>query len=67
MSALLEVENLSVRHGQLLAVSELSLVVTAGQVVAVIGANGAGRARCWRRSPVYGTPPTAGSCWTART
>jgi branched-chain amino acid transport system ATP-binding protein len=43
MSALLEVENLSVRHGQLLAVSELSLVVNAGQVVAVIGANGAGK------------------------
>jgi branched-chain amino acid transport system ATP-binding protein len=43
MSALLEVENLSVRHGQLVAVSELSLVVNAGQVVAVIGANGAGK------------------------
>src|SRR5258707_3025917 len=43
MSALLEVENLSVRHGQLLAVSELSLAVYAGQVVAVIGANGAGK------------------------
>jgi branched-chain amino acid transport system ATP-binding protein len=43
MNALLEVENLSVRHGQLVAVSELSLVVNAGQVVAVIGANGAGK------------------------
>jgi branched-chain amino acid transport system ATP-binding protein len=43
VSALLEVQNLSVRHGQLLAVSDLSLVVNAGQVVAVIGANGAGK------------------------
>ncbi|HET9170570.1 MAG TPA: ABC transporter ATP-binding protein [Actinospica sp.] len=43
MSALLEVENLSVRHGQLLAVSGLGLSVHAGQVVVVIGANGAGK------------------------
>jgi len=43
VSALLEVEGLSVRHGQLLALRDLSLTVDSGQVVAVIGANGAGK------------------------
>ena len=43
MSALLEVEGLTVRHGQLVALRELSLTVDPGRVVAVIGANGAGK------------------------
>ena len=43
MNALLEVEGLSVRHGQLRALRDLSLRVDAGRVVAVIGANGAGK------------------------
>ncbi len=41
--ALLEVESLTVRHGQLTAVSEVSLTVAAGSIFAVIGANGAGK------------------------
>lgn len=43
MSALLEVEDLDVRHGDLLAVRGVSLEVHEGQVLAVIGANGAGK------------------------
>ena len=43
MSPLLEVEGLTVRHGQLVALRDLSLTVEPGQVVAVIGANGAGK------------------------
>ena len=43
MSALLSVEGLTVRHGQLVALRDLSLTVDPGQVVAVIGANGAGK------------------------
>lgn len=43
MSALLSVEGLTVRHGQLVALRDLSLNVDPGQVVAVIGANGAGK------------------------
>lgn len=40
---LLEVDSLTVKHGQLTAVSEVSLEVPPGSVFAVIGANGAGK------------------------
>jgi branched-chain amino acid transport system ATP-binding protein len=43
MSALLEVDDLTVRYGQLPAVSDVSLRVAEGEVLAVIGANGAGK------------------------
>jgi branched-chain amino acid transport system ATP-binding protein len=43
MSALLEVLGLTVRYGQLQAISDVSLRIDAGQTVAVIGANGAGK------------------------
>lgn len=43
MSALLEVEDLEVRHGDLLAVRGVSMTVEQGDVLAVIGANGAGK------------------------
>ncbi len=43
MSALLEVSHLTVRHGQLQALTDVSLCVEEGAVIAVIGANGAGK------------------------
>jgi len=39
----LQVDALTVKHGQLTAVSEVSLEVTRGTILAVIGANGAGK------------------------
>ena len=43
MTALIEVDSLTVRYGQLPAVSDVSLRVDEGEILAVIGANGAGK------------------------
>ena len=43
MTALLDVENLSVRYGDLVALREASLTVSEGEVVCIIGPNGAGK------------------------
>lgn len=41
--ALLSIENLSVFHGQFQAVHALNLEIAAGEIVSIIGANGAGK------------------------
>jgi branched-chain amino acid transport system ATP-binding protein len=43
MTALLAIDNVSVRYGQVSAVRNLSLHVERGEIVTVIGANGAGK------------------------
>ena len=43
MTALLQVDNLSVRYGRVSAVRDLSLSIEGGEIVTVIGANGAGK------------------------
>jgi branched-chain amino acid transport system ATP-binding protein len=48
MSALLEVEDLSVRYGGIQAVDAVSLTVHRGEVVALLGANGAGKSSLLR-------------------
>jgi branched-chain amino acid transport system ATP-binding protein len=58
--ALLEIERLTVRFGGLTAVSELSLEVEAGALVALIGPNGAGKTTAFNVvTGVYA--PTSGS------
>jgi branched-chain amino acid transport system ATP-binding protein len=57
---LLEVRNLVVHHGQLRALSSISLRVSSGEVYAIIGANGAGKSTLLRT--IAGLhQPTAGS------
>ena len=47
----LKIQNLDVQHGQLKAVRNLSLTVQTGEVVALIGANGAGKLPYWDQLP----------------
>lgn len=46
--ALLDVRDVTVRYGQVEAVSSLSLQVAAGEVVSLLGANGAGKSSLFR-------------------
>ncbi len=60
MSNILEVKNLNVSYGGIKAVKEISFVVPKGQVVTLIGANGAGK-RSTLRSIVGLVRPESGS------
>lgn len=55
---LLHADGLTVRHGQLVALRDVSLHVAPGEVVAVVGANGAGKSTLLRT--IAGLHPTTG-------
>ena len=59
MTALLEVENLTVRFGGLTAVDGVSFVVDEREIVGLIGPNGAGKTTCFGLITGF-IPPTAG-------
>ena len=54
----LEVNDLHVRYGRVHAVRSMSLTVAAGEVVAVLGANGAGKSSLLKA--LMGLEPAAG-------
>jgi branched-chain amino acid transport system ATP-binding protein len=45
-SAILDVSNLSVQYGQVVAVRDFSLALAAGDAIALLGTNGAGKTSC---------------------
>jgi branched-chain amino acid transport system ATP-binding protein len=58
MTALLEVDRLEVRYGDLIGVADVSLAVPAGSVVALLGSNGAGKTTTL--NAIAGLIPAAG-------
>ena len=60
MTALLEIDALDVRYGRTYAVKSMSLTIAAGEIVTVLGANGAGKSSLLKA--IQGTVrPAAGS------
>ena len=62
MTALLEVDHLEVRYGDLIGVADVSLAVPAGSVVALLGSNGAGKTTTL--NAIAGLIPVAGGSIT---
>ena len=60
MTALLSIEHLEVRYGDLIGVADVSLEVPAGSVVALLGSNGAGKTTTL--NAIAGIVPVASGC-----
>ena len=62
MAKLLEIKNLTVHYGKALALDNVSLEIEEGEIVAIVGANGAGKTTAIRCVSGLRTP-TSGEIW----
>ena len=53
MSNILEIKNLTVSYGGIEAVKGIDMIVPEGQIVTLIGANGAGKSTTLKSIPVW--------------
>ena len=67
MSTLLKVDNIHVYYGAIHAIKGISFEVNEGEIVTLIGANGAGKSTTLCSSPVkVPSPSKARACWAFR-
>ena len=66
-ASMLEIESLEVSYGAVRAVRGVSLMVRKGELVTLLGANGAGKSSTLMAIAGRCGPPPAGSGWMART
>ena len=71
--SLLDVEDIGVRFGGVVALDGLSFSIDAGQICALIGPNGAGKTTMFnvvsphlRAEPGHRSPSTVTTCWRCR-
>ena len=67
MGTILKVDNINVYYGAIHAIKGISFEVNEGEIVTLIGANGAGKSTTLRPSPGFCAPVPAASSSTART
>ena len=62
--ATIEIEHLTKRYGDLIAVDDISFEVREGEILGLLGPNGAGKTTTMRVLTCY-LPPTSGKAWVA--
>jgi ABC-type branched-subunit amino acid transport system ATPase component len=64
--AMLTFDNVSAHYGKIQALHNVSLHINQGEIVTLIGANGAGKPRCWAPCAATRAPPAGGLCLTVK-
>jgi ABC-type branched-subunit amino acid transport system ATPase component len=65
--AMLTFDNVNAHYGKIQALHNVSLHINQGEIVTLIGANGAGKPRCWVPCAAIRVPPAGGLCLMAKT
>ncbi len=67
MAALLELENINTYYGHIHALKSVNLTVEQGEIVTLVGSNGAGKSTSLRTISGLRVPSKALSGWKAKT